>query len=92
MQGTQRSERLEARIPKDLKILLTRAAALRSQTLTDFVVSAATDAALRAVEQAELLAWTARDQAQFARDLLDPPAANEALRTAAQRFRLRAEP
>ena len=65
--------RLEARISTDLHQLLKRAAELQGRTMTDFVVSAVQDAALRAVESAEIVRLSLADQQCFAQALLAPP-------------------
>ncbi len=78
-----RSERLEARIPADLKDLYARAAAARGQTLTDFVLSAVTEAARKVVRENDMLELSQRDQQAFAAALLNPPAPSAKLRVAA---------
>jgi len=80
-------ERLEARIPAELKALLARAASIQGRSLTDFVVASASDAARHVIREAEVLELTARDQAAFAAALLNPPDANEALQAAIRRYR-----
>ena len=79
-----RSERLEARIPPDLKALYATAADLCGQTLTDFVLSTVTDAARRIVRENEVLEWTRRDQQTFAAALMHPPAPALKLAAAAE--------
>jgi uncharacterized protein (DUF1778 family) len=74
--------RLEARLPASVYALLKRAAELQGRSLTDFVVSAAQDAARLAIEQEEILRLSADDQRCFAEALLDPPVPNEALKRA----------
>lgn len=76
------SARLEARISTDLHALLKRAAELQGRTMTDFVVSAVQDAALRAIEQADVVRLSMADQACFAQALLSPPAPTPALERA----------
>lgn len=76
------SVRLEARIPADVKDLYARAAAARGQTLTDFVVSAATDAALRVIREQDILELSKRDQQAFAAALTRPPAPSSKLQAA----------
>ncbi len=51
--------RLEARLPANIYALLKRAAELQGRSLTDFVVSAAHDAAVRAIEEAEIIRLSA---------------------------------
>ncbi|MGH8455372.1 MAG: DUF1778 domain-containing protein [Stenotrophobium sp.] len=84
---TASSARLEARISPQLRNLLRRAAELQNRTVTDFVVSAVQEAALRAVDQAEVVRLTLADQERFARALISPPKANAALKRAFSRHR-----
>ena len=54
--------RLEARLPLDVYAFLKRAAELQGRTLTDFVVTAARDAACRTIEEAEIIRLSVEDQ------------------------------
>lgn len=81
-----RSERVQARISPDTKRLLERAASLRGVSLSDFVVSSAYDAATRTVKEHQVIALSARDSEAFARALLSPPAPNDALKRARERY------
>ena len=54
---------------------------------TDFVVSAAREAACRTIAEVEVLELSAEDQKRFADAILKPPAPNAALRRAARRRR-----
>jgi len=74
--------RLEARISTDLHAMLKRAAEIQGRTMTDFVVSAVQDAAQRAIEQAEVIRLSLRDQERFAEALLSPPRPSAALKRA----------
>lgn len=82
--ATERTSRLEARLPTSVYAMLKRAAELKGRTLTDFVVSAARDAAQRAIEEDGLLRLSAEDQRRFAEALINPPAPNAALQRAKQ--------
>lgn len=86
---TERSkiERLEARITKEQKELFQRAADIQGRTLTDFVITSVLDAAKRAIQEHEMITLSARDREVFVEALLNPPAPNEKLRAAAQRYR-----
>lgn len=86
-----RTERLEARIPSELKDLYTRAAAVRGQTLTDFVVSTVTDVARRIVRESDMLELSQRDQLAFATALVRPPPPSTKLQAAAAWARDQAE-
>jgi uncharacterized protein (DUF1778 family) len=79
--------RLEARISTDLHAMLKRAAELQGRTLTDFVVSAVQDAALRAIEKSDVIRLSRLDQECFAQALLSPPKPSPAMKRAVARHR-----
>ena len=79
--------RLEARLPAEVHALLKRAAELQGRTLTDFVVSAAHDAARRTIAETDILRLSLADQVRFADALLSPPPPNAALQRAFARRR-----
>jgi uncharacterized protein (DUF1778 family) len=82
----ERPERLEARLTQRQKALLQRAAAIRGRSLTDFVVSAAEEAAERVIRSEFVISLGAEDSAAFAAALLSPASPNRALRAAAARY------
>jgi len=65
--------RLEARVQPAVHALLLRAAALQGRSMSDFVVSAAREAAEQAIAQYEMIHLSLADQERFAEALLDPP-------------------
>ncbi len=83
--------RLEARMPAEAYAMLKRAAAIQGRTLTDFVVAAASEAARRAIEDADILRLSAEDQRRVADLLLNPPPPAPALVRAAERYRQHTE-
>lgn len=85
--GKERTERLEARITQAQKALLKQAAELEGRTLSDFIVQAASDAALRTVQAYQVISLTAQEQKVFVEALLNPPAPGPRLRSAARRYR-----
>jgi uncharacterized protein (DUF1778 family) len=82
-----KSQRLMARISTNQKRLLQRAADIRGQTLTEFVVSAAQEAATRAIVDQEVIELSLRDSQAFAEGLLNPPPVDASLRAAARRYK-----
>ncbi|HEY4942189.1 MAG TPA: DUF1778 domain-containing protein [Rhizomicrobium sp.] len=84
-----RQERLEARISRDQKTLFQRAAALQGRTLTDFVLNSVHEAAVRTIEETQLIRLSAQDSRVFAAALINPKKPNEKLRAAAQRYKER---
>jgi uncharacterized protein (DUF1778 family) len=81
----QTISRLEARLPSDVHALLKRAAEIEGRTLTDFVVSAAREAACRTIERTEILRLSLEDQRQIAEALVNPPKPTQALEEAFRR-------
>jgi len=86
-QTHQITARLEARLPNDVHALLKRAAEIEGRTLTDFVVSAAREAACRTIEATEIIRLSAEDQRQIAEALLNPPDPVPTLKKAFERRR-----
>jgi uncharacterized protein (DUF1778 family) len=86
-QETQTTARLEARLPNEVHTLLKRAAEIEGRTLTDFVVSAAREAACRTIERTEIIRLSVEDQRLVAEALLNPPEPAAALKKAFQRRR-----
>lgn len=87
MSTAAKLERLEARIRPEDKRSLERAAELTGLNLTDFVVSAACEAARETIQRYEgMVLNDARDREAFVAAMLTPAAPNERLRAAAARF------
>ncbi len=80
--ATEQTARLEARLPASIYATLKRAAELKGRTITDFVVSAAHEAARQVIEEEGIIRLSAEDQLRFAEALMNPPLANDALRRA----------
>lgn len=80
------TERLEARVGPEQKRYFQRAASLRGVSLKEFMVASMHEAAVRTVEQHELLTLTAKEQQVFVEALMNPPAPNRALRAATKRY------
>jgi uncharacterized protein (DUF1778 family) len=52
-------------LPVDVHATLKRAAQIQGRTLSDFVIGAAHEAALRAIEDVEIIRISAEDQKRF---------------------------
>ncbi len=79
--------RLEARLPADVLEMLKRAAEIQGRSLTDFVVTAAREAAVQAIEEHQIIRLSIADQRAIAEAILNPPEPNEALKRAFERHR-----
>lgn len=84
-----KQKRLEARITRDQKRLIERAAYLRGTSVTDFVLASAQQAATATIKDFEMLSL--RDEARqvFVNALLNPPLPNAVAQAAARRYKQR---
>jgi uncharacterized protein (DUF1778 family) len=83
MSTSHQIERIEMRIPASNKHNLLRAAALRGQSLTDFVLQAALESAVQTIEKHEVIALNKATSSVFYELLQNPPKPNAALKKAA---------
>ena len=87
MEKASTTARLEARLPADIHTLLKRAAEIEGRSLSDFVVTAAREAACRTIEQNEIIRLSVEDQRRIVEAILEPPDPAPALRRAMDRRR-----
>jgi uncharacterized protein (DUF1778 family) len=76
------TERLEARVAPEQKTFFQRAANLRGVTLKEFMIVSMREAAVRTIEEHELV-LSANEQQTFVDMLMNPPKPNDSLRAAA---------
>jgi uncharacterized protein (DUF1778 family) len=82
-----RTARLEARITRASLAVVRRAAEIQGRSVSDFVVSAAQEAAQKTVAEVEVIRLSREAQEKFAALLLIPPPPNAALVKAFKRHR-----
>ena len=80
-----RQKRLDMRVSEETKALLQHAADISDQSLTDYVLSRAREAAQREIRAHDVLTLSVRDSARFAELVMNPPEPNEHLMAAARR-------
>jgi uncharacterized protein (DUF1778 family) len=85
-QRTTKIARLEARASVMEKEAIQRAAELEGRTVSEFITSHAYKAAQQVIRAQDTMTLSARDSRAFAEALLNPPAANERLRSAFATF------
>jgi uncharacterized protein (DUF1778 family) len=81
-----REERLEARVTAAQKELFKEAANAKGLSLSDFVVSSATEAAIVVLREKQIIDISRGDQEAFIKALNEAPQVNDRLRTAAKRY------
>jgi uncharacterized protein (DUF1778 family) len=82
-----KSYRFDARLNKEQKHLIQRAADLEGRSMTDFVLHSAEIAAERTIERRVTLALNARETEAFVDAVLNPPNPGAVLRRAARDYR-----
>lgn len=87
MTASNRTERLGARVPAQVKAILQRAADLTGRSLTDFIIASAQAAAEETIRQHEVVQLSVDDSRRLAEALLNPPAPNAELRAAFVEYR-----
>jgi uncharacterized protein (DUF1778 family) len=80
--SSSRTARIEARIAPELLEVVKRAAEIQGRSLSDFVVTAAQEAAHRTIAEMDVIRLSVAGQLAFAEALLDPPAPTAGLRDA----------
>jgi uncharacterized protein (DUF1778 family) len=79
-------ERIYMRVLTDSKKSLLRAAALRGQSLTDFIMEAALQTAMQTIQDHEFIRLSSEASKQFSALLQNPPTPNANLKKAAQQY------
>ena len=80
-----KTERIEARTSLAVRQLIEQAALLEGRSLSDFIISMASEGAKKTIQEFNQLKLSAEDQLAFAESLLNPKPAPEALKQAMQR-------
>jgi len=82
-------DRVEARLNSVQKRRIEYAASLKGTSISDFMVSSADEAAVRAIEQHEVWTLSRKDRDVFVRALLSPPAPSTRMKAAVRRYKSR---
>lgn len=84
-----KADRIEARLPRETKLIIERAARLAGVSASDFVITHAHEAARNVISEHERWRLDRQQSETFVDALLNPPEPNEALRRAAERHKAR---
>lgn len=86
-QEPSRTARIEARIAPEALAIVKRAAEIQGRSVSDFVVTAAEEAAHRTIEETQIIRLSIEDQRAFAEAILNPQAMAPAMERAIERYR-----
>ncbi len=86
-QEPTRTARIEARIAPDALAVVKRAAEITGRSVSDFVVAAAQEAAIRTIEETQIIRLSVEDQRAFVEAILNPPPPSSGLLRAAEAYR-----
>jgi len=81
-----RMYRFDARLNRDQKLLIQRAADLAGRSMTDFVLQSAEAAAERTIQERAMLVLSARDSLTIAAAILNPRGPGQTLRKAVRQY------
>ena len=87
-----RTSRLKARVAPDTLAIVRRAAEIQGQSVSEFVVTAAREAADRIIEETQIIRLPPADQREFLQAVLNPPPPGPSLRRAALAYRKHLNP
>jgi uncharacterized protein (DUF1778 family) len=82
-----RTARIEARIAPEALAIVKRAAEIQGRSVSDFIVTAAQEAASRTIAETQIIRLSVEDQRAFADAILNPPAPSPAMLRAAEAYR-----
>lgn len=85
--ASPKKERLEFRCTTRQRELIDKAVRLSGRSVTDFVLDAVQEAAIKTIKSFDTMQVNAEDSAALAKALLNPPKPNAKLRAAARRHR-----
>jgi uncharacterized protein (DUF1778 family) len=85
--GESKDERLEARVPANLKTMFQRAADLEGVTLSDFVITALVARSRVTIREHEVITLTGRNREVFLDALQNPPKISPKLAAALKEMR-----
>jgi len=77
-----KTERFEARFAPEVLDVIRTAAELMGRSVSDFIVTAAQEAAHKTIEAERVIRLSVEDQQRFAESLVNPPAMSPALERA----------
>ncbi len=87
VKAKRRSLRIEARITPENLAVIKRAAEIQGRSVSDFLVTAAQDAAHRAIEETQIIRLSVEQHRQIMEAIANPPPLAPAMERAIERHR-----
>lgn len=84
--ATRKDERIDVRLNREAKLTISRAAALRQQSVSDFILSATLERSHEVIERANVIRLDEHESERFLAALASPPEPSPKLREAAENY------
>lgn len=84
--ANRKDERIDVRLNRAAKLTILRAAELRQQSVSEFLLSAALERSREVIERAHVIRLSEQESGRFLAALASPPAPSRKLRAAARRY------
>jgi uncharacterized protein (DUF1778 family) len=85
--NNRKDERIDVRLDREAKAMIARAAALRQQSVSEFILSVALERSHEVIERSNVLRLDEHEAERFLAALAKPPEPSAKLRDAAERYR-----
>lgn len=85
--SSRKDERIDVRLDREAKAMIARAAALRQQSVSEFILAVALERSHDVIERSNALQLSEREAKRFLAALASPPEPGAALKRAARRYR-----
>ena len=82
----RKEERIDVRLDREAKVTIARAAALRHQSVSDFILSATLERCQEVIERANMIRLSEHESERFLAALANPPAPSPKLRKAVEKY------
>jgi uncharacterized protein (DUF1778 family) len=85
--NNRKDERIDVRLDREAKAMIARAAALRQQSISEFILAVALERSHDVIERSKLLRLSEREAERFLAALANPPEPSAELKKGAKRYR-----
>jgi len=85
--NSRKDERIDVRLDREAKAMIARAASLRQQSISEFILAVALERSHDVIERSKVLRLSEQEAERFLAALANPPEPSTELRKAVKRYR-----